>query len=359
MKTIETFKNMTDLSEKPQQADCYVYVYEDEMNRPIYIGKGRGKRYRDHLRIAKNRTKPHPFYNKLKKMIRLGFKPQFHKIKENLTPEEACALEIKIIRKIGRKDLGTGTLLNMSDGGEGLLNMSPVHKEIIRKRHTGKVNSPETIKKMSDSKKNIPKTLEHRKHLSDALMGKPLSQITREKLKNTRWVNNGKESIKIHKDELEKYLNDGWISGRHNYFTDESKKQMSKSALQKPAMSSDTRKKISQLFKNRCWVNNGIINKFIQDSELEQYLLNGWHKKRMKIKTNNRDQRRWINNGIANKAIHMSELDNYLLNGWKKGKYNKKSWITNGYENKLIDTSELNLFLANGWKNNKLQRSYA
>lgn len=40
-------------------------------------------------------------------------------IHENLSWDEACQLEIKYIAQVGRLDLGLGTLVNMTSGGEG------------------------------------------------------------------------------------------------------------------------------------------------------------------------------------------------------------------------------------------------
>jgi hypothetical protein len=42
-------------------------------------------------------------------------------IHENLTWEEACKLEINYIAQIGREDKGLGTLVNLTDGGDGSL----------------------------------------------------------------------------------------------------------------------------------------------------------------------------------------------------------------------------------------------
>lgn len=94
--------------------------------------------------------------------------------------------------------------------------------------------------------------------------------------------------------------------------------------------------------------------KFVDVSELDEHLAQGWKKNRIKIKTNNRDQRRWINDGSTNKAVNISELEKYLQCGWQKGKYNEKSWITNGSINKLIDSSEIDSF--DGWHRGKVQR---
>ncbi|MCG7944906.1 MAG: hypothetical protein N0C84_01020, partial [Candidatus Thiodiazotropha taylori] len=80
----------------------YVYYWNREDGTPYYIGKGCGDRaYR------KGRD----------------YKPPVERIqilKENLTEDEALELEIELIAKFGRKDLGTGILRNKTDGGDGM-----------------------------------------------------------------------------------------------------------------------------------------------------------------------------------------------------------------------------------------------
>lgn len=46
----------------------------------------------------------------------------------DLTWSEACKKEIELIKLYGRRDLGQGTLVNLTDGGEGNLGMIPWNK---------------------------------------------------------------------------------------------------------------------------------------------------------------------------------------------------------------------------------------
>ena len=85
----------------------YVYEYLRDDGSPYYIGKGMHNRaYSSHRRENGLELLP-----KDKSKIKI--------IKENLTENEAHILEIKLIKLYGRKDLGTGILRNMTDGGEG------------------------------------------------------------------------------------------------------------------------------------------------------------------------------------------------------------------------------------------------
>ena len=79
---------------KMEIEEYYVYAWYNE-EEIIYIGKGKGNR---------------AFRNSLVKV---------EIISSNLTQEEAHNFEKILIKKIGRKDLGLGPLINRNDGGYG------------------------------------------------------------------------------------------------------------------------------------------------------------------------------------------------------------------------------------------------
>ena len=91
----------------------YTYVYHDG-DTPIYVGKGKSKRAWHHLK----RTDMHPLTQKLAKMKREGREPRIE-IHDMPCEDAAFELEALWIALFGRKDLGLGTLLNLTDGGEG------------------------------------------------------------------------------------------------------------------------------------------------------------------------------------------------------------------------------------------------
>jgi hypothetical protein len=172
----------------------YVYVYLDPLypiyseygdlkfdNLPIYIGKGKANRCKDHLHKTNNPI----FRNKIKCWKRKQIEPIIVKLHENLTEQEAWDLEKKYIAAIGRLDKGIGPLLNLTDGGEGPSGVTPWNKgkqtgwvpsEDARARmsaaHKGKPKSAETRAKMSAASKGRPKTDKHKANLSKAGKGK-------------------------------------------------------------------------------------------------------------------------------------------------------------------------------------------
>lgn len=155
----------------------YTYIYYDpsKNNEPFYVGKGKDKRAWDHLRLDKRNY----FINKLKGMISKGIQPIIG-IYGGLDEEFAFFLEKELISHYGRRDIGTGCLCNMTDGGEGF---------------SGGVMSAESRKKIAESNRNLDYVAIGKK-VSIALTGKKLSpehveKIAAKKRGSTPW-NKGK-----------------------------------------------------------------------------------------------------------------------------------------------------------------------
>jgi hypothetical protein len=137
----------------------YVYAYlRKSDNTPYYIGKGKGNRAWDKGHSC---TVP----NDTSKIVLL---------KENIAEQEALNLEIELIAQYGRKDLGTGILRNLTDGGEGSRNMSKLVKDKISMALKGRKVPAETITKRL-------KTIEKLGKISP-LKGRPLADWHKEKV---------------------------------------------------------------------------------------------------------------------------------------------------------------------------------
>ena len=103
----------------------YVYVYKDPRpsnnRRVVYVGKGTGDRAWQHWRKAVHKNKG--FGNFLALLRRDSLEPIIELVQENLSEAEAFVEEMRLIALYGRRDLKTGYLFNLTDGGEGFANI--------------------------------------------------------------------------------------------------------------------------------------------------------------------------------------------------------------------------------------------
>jgi len=129
-------------------SEYYVYVYFRLNGEPCYIGKGKEDRWLVHEKRCTNK--------RLWRIIQKsgGELPKVI-IRDCLTNDEAKEIEKAFIKALGRLDLGTGPLVNLTDGGEGE-NPSEAQREAIRKARTGCTTSAEARAKQREAKINDP-----------------------------------------------------------------------------------------------------------------------------------------------------------------------------------------------------------
>ena len=98
----------------------YTYILKDD-NNPFYVGKGTKDRMYHHKRKAKATKIKLPVLDKIRKMVKNNKEIIYEKVLISENEQEIIDKEVELIKKIGRRDLGTGPLLNLTDGGEGVI----------------------------------------------------------------------------------------------------------------------------------------------------------------------------------------------------------------------------------------------
>lgn len=123
-----------------------VYLhYKKDNNELFYVGIGKS-----HQRAYSQKSRNKLWRNIVEKH---GYKIVFYK--KDISIEEAKSIEIYLIKKHGRIDNKTGTLCNLTDGGDGQFNMSEFTKHSISKKLKGCKLSKETIEKLKNTNKKL------------------------------------------------------------------------------------------------------------------------------------------------------------------------------------------------------------
>ena len=126
-------------------------------------------------------------------------------VARDLSWELACELEQLMIQEYGRIDLGTGCLVNLTDGGEGSFGIK---------------QSQETINKRANSNRGKKRTDETRAKISQALTGKKLSEKHIESLRTShlgKLPPNAKQVIDLQTGFVYDSLRSGCLSVGVNY----------------------------------------------------------------------------------------------------------------------------------------------
>lgn len=164
-----------------------------DTNKVFYVGIA-ASRHRPHSRFSRNKY----WHNIVDKV---GYDVEI--ITDKIPYEDACELEQFLISEYGRKDLGTGLLVNMTGGGEGSVNLSREVRDKISNSKLGTKLSKETRDKISKTllDKNI--TFKH-------------SNLTKSKISKANSVSKRKEVILVNTGKIFKsVLEASILTGEH------------------------------------------------------------------------------------------------------------------------------------------------
>jgi len=197
-----SLSGINSITTNKKQMEYYTYAYLREDGTPYYIGKGKGNRlHQNHKRIS--------LPPKERRLI----------LKNNLSENDAFNHEVYMIFILGRKDLGTGILRNMTNGGEQPpsskgKNLTEEHKRKVSEALKG------NPKKYTVWNKGIPMAEETKKKLSLVKTGKRHNQESIDKIREANlgrvsptkglfWCNDGMTEMMC--NELP---NTNWRKGR-------------------------------------------------------------------------------------------------------------------------------------------------
>lgn len=145
------------------QGKYFVYRHiRLDKNIPFYIGVGTKTSYTNTFNEIHRRAFVRFGKNLIWKRIIAKSEYKIEIVLESNNYEYILGKETEFIKLYGRKDLNTGSLANLTDGGIGNKNM-PKRK-----------CSEETKKKMSDSSKGVSKSKDHKMALSEAKLKNPV-----------------------------------------------------------------------------------------------------------------------------------------------------------------------------------------
>lgn len=136
-------------------ANYYTYILINSLDgQPFYVGKGSGSRMYQHIKEAQREdyTK-RSVHNKILSILEKGGKVLYKKY-DQPTEEAAFEEEKRLILEYGRKDLETGILCNLTDGGEGQ-QQSPESVAKRAERHRGMKRSDESKQRMKEAQREI------------------------------------------------------------------------------------------------------------------------------------------------------------------------------------------------------------
>jgi len=259
----------------------YVYVWKTPIEikvknttilagSPIYVGKGSGERAFKHLSEAQDDR-----YNELKstaidRIVNNGCKPEVLIYDEYDSETDAFREEARLISEYGRLIDRSGTLTNLTFGGEGM---------------SGFNHSDEQKAKWSKMRKGVEPYNKGMKR--PGIGGRKKGTVWSEEERRLRKeIAPDRDNSSFRTDEFRARMSEMWKEGFRT------------GRIKHPA----TGKK---------WYNNGKEQKYFE----ENYQPAGWVEGRLKQKTNNKKGLCWFNNGSVNKQFRTGEEPEEFVHG--------------------------------------------
>lgn len=190
---------------------AYVYLHKrKDNNQPFYVGVGGLLSFDNYQRANANNWKGLRNRSDFWKNIANKFGFIVEIVLDNCTKKEAFLEEARLIKLYGRLDIGTGILVNHTDGGDGRINSSEEIKLKCGKKNIGRKWTDEQREKILEKRKNrLPDSIETRLKKSLASKGKPKSEEHVKKIKQISCFKKGyipHNKGKNHSEETKKKM---------------------------------------------------------------------------------------------------------------------------------------------------------
>ena len=180
---------LAEIKAKPGQ--FYVYVMSRPNGEPFYVGCGRGKRIARHEAEAATPARSRKLLI-IRKIKRNGGTVRYKLERWCATWAAAAEYECFLIKGIGRSDLGSGPLMNLTAGGDGFRELGPKAKErkseALKRRWT-KAEYRERMAKHAQSQWNDPVQRAAHQAAVRVATNKPEWREHRSKVARALWQN--------------------------------------------------------------------------------------------------------------------------------------------------------------------------
>lgn len=255
----------------------HVYIDRKPSGEPFYVGVGNSRRVKSFRRNAfhENTTNKYPDWTRT--------------VIETSTWAKCVELEKFLISEIGRRDLGLGSLVNLTDGGDG----SP-----------GVICSEEAKLKRSKATKGRPKSDEHKALIGAGNTGKvrPCYEVERMRLRSTGKRMSVESKLKVQAASVKMWSNIDRRTDHAGKMKDlwqnaEYKDRLSKSHQARFTDNPDARNRLSQ------------VNKEIWSDPARRL------KQSIKV-----SDTKWMHKDGQARRVRTSETGVYTLQGWFFGR---------------------------------------
>lgn len=159
----------------------YCYTLSKPDGTPFYVGAGRDKRIFAHEKQARGKTRSRKL-STIRKITTEGGSINYAIVGFYDNWSDAIEEEKSQIAKHGRKDLGTGTLTNLTEGGDGANGFSKEILDLLSAQKKGKPLSEKHVDALKAAW-HTPAREAGIKNCAEKLTGRKASEATREKLR--------------------------------------------------------------------------------------------------------------------------------------------------------------------------------